>query len=143
MLPRWVRWLPGAWLGLLLGIGLIAAPSLFAVLPAADAGRVAARMFMHEAWLSLAFAAVLLLALRRPHQRGLFAARRTNFGDAALLWATAACTLLGYFAVAALMPAAREGQGLFSFGQLHGASAVFFGIKALLVLVLAWRAAGA
>jgi len=142
MLPRWIRWLPGAWFGLLLGIGLIAAPSLFAVLPAADAGRVASRIFMHEAWLSLAFAAVLLLALRRPHQRGLFAERRTTFGDAALLWAAAACTLLGYFAVAALMPAAREGQGLFSFGQLHGLSTVLFGIKALLVLVLAWRATG-
>ena len=85
---------------------------------------------------------MLLLALRRPHQRGLFAARRTNLGDAALLWATAGCTLLGYFAVAALLPAAREGQGLFSFGQLHGASAVLFGFKALLVLVLAWRATG-
>jgi hypothetical protein len=51
------------------------------------------------------------------------------------------CTVLGYYAVQTQMPAARAGQGPLRFGQLHAVSAVFFGIKGLLVLVLAWRAA--
>jgi hypothetical protein len=40
-----------------------------------------------------------------------------------------------------LLPAARIGTGAFSFGQLHAISVLFFGVKALLVLALAWRAA--
>jgi hypothetical protein len=44
--------------------------------------------------------------------------------------------------VQALMPAARVGQGALSFGQLHLVSTVFYGIKTLAVLLLAWRAAG-
>jgi hypothetical protein len=40
-----------------------------------------------------------------------------------------------------MLAAARPGQGPWSFGALHGASAAFFGLKALLVLALAWRLA--
>ncbi len=58
-----------------------------------------------------------------------------------MLWGTVGCTLLGYFAVQALMPAARAGQGVLSFGQLHLISTAFYGLKTLLVLGLAWRAA--
>ena len=50
------------------------------------------------------------------------------------------CTVLGYFAVQTQMPAARLGQGALSFGQLHAVSALFFGVKGVLVLSLAWRA---
>ena len=64
---------------------------------------------------------------------------RTN---ALLLWGTVACTLLGYFAIQPLMPAARGGQGVLSFGQLHLISTLFYGLKTALVLVLAWRMAG-
>ena len=60
--------------------------------------------------------------------------------NGSLLWGTVLCTLLGYFAVQSLMPAARAGQGVFSFGQLHLVSTVFYGLKVVLVLVLAWRA---
>jgi hypothetical protein len=49
----------------------------------------------------------------------------------------------GYFALLPMMAAARAGQGPLSFGQLHAVSAVFYGVKVLLVLALAWRAAGA
>ena len=38
-------WLAGLWAGALLAIALLAAPAAFAVLPAADAGRVVARLF--------------------------------------------------------------------------------------------------
>jgi hypothetical protein len=85
-------------------------------------------MFIQEAWASLVLAAGLLWWLRPRH--------------AWLLWGTVACTLLGYFAVQPLMGAARVGQGLLSFGQLHMISSSFYGLKTLLVLALAWRVAG-
>ena len=141
MLPRWARWLPGVWLGVLLCIALIVAPSMFALMPAAEAGGVMSRIFLQEAWLSLGLAAMLLLLQRQPQARGLFAARRMGVGTAGLLWGTVLCTLLGYFALQWMMPQARAGQGPFSFGQLHALSTACYGIKTLLVLVLAWRAA--
>ncbi len=128
MLARAVRLLPGVWAGVLLCSAALAAPAVFAVLPTADAGKVVGHVFVREAWLSLALAAVLLWGLRLRH--------------AWMLWGTVLCTLLGYFAVQALMPAARAGQGVLSFGQLHLISTVFYGLKTLLVLTLAWRVAG-
>jgi hypothetical protein len=40
-----------------------------------------------------------------------------------------------------MMAAARSGQGTWSFGQLHAVSLGLFGVKIVLVLTLAWRAA--
>lgn len=134
MLSRVRRLLPALWAGLLLCIAAIAAPAAFANLAAADAGRVASHIFAREAWLSLVLAA-LLLGLERRHG----AAGRVN---ALLLWGTVACTLLGYFAVQPLMPAARAGQSALSFGQLHLISTLIYGLKTVLVLALAWRVAG-
>ena len=68
MLERLRRILPGLWAGVLLGIAAIAAPSLFATLERADAGRVVGRIFGQEAWLSLVLA-VLLLAIERGRAR--------------------------------------------------------------------------
>jgi hypothetical protein len=135
MLSRVRRLLPALWAGVLICIAAIAAPAAFGTLAAADAGRVVSHVFVREAWLSLVLAA-LLLALERWHD----APGRVN---AALLWGTAACTLLGYFAIQPLMPAARTGQGgALSFGQLHLISSLFYGLKTVLVLALAWRVAG-
>jgi Domain of unknown function (DUF4149) len=135
MADRWRRLLPGLWAGLLLCIAALAAPAAFNALPSAEAGQVVSRIFVREAWISLGLAAALLLLERgRGAQPGL--------GNPALLGVTVACTLLGYVAVQALMPAARVGQGVLSFGQLHLISTVFYGIKTLVVLLLAWRAAG-
>ena len=53
-----------------------------------------------------------------------------------------ACTVIGYFALQPQMAAARAGQGLWSFGQLHAASSVFYVVKLVLLAVLAWRGAG-
>jgi hypothetical protein len=134
------RLLPGVWAGLLLCVALIAAPAPFAILSSADAGRVVARIFAQEAWLSLGMAALLLLLGRRS-KRGDFASgkRGLNF-DEWLILGSVACTALGYFGVQALLPAARAGQGTLSFGQLHLLSVALFALKAALVLVLAWRA---
>jgi Domain of unknown function (DUF4149) len=134
MLPGLRRLLPALWAGVLICIAAIAAPAAFANLAVADAGRVVAPIFVREAWLSLVLAA-LLLALERLYG----APGRVN---GLLLWGTAACTLLGYFAIQPLMPAARAGQGVLSFGQLHLISTLCYGLKTALVLVLAWRLTG-
>ena len=42
-----------------------------------------------------------------------------------------------------MMAAAKAGQGALSFGALHGISAVFFLLKGLLILALAWRLSAA
>jgi hypothetical protein len=134
MLQRLRRMLPALWAGLLICIAALAAPAAFANLAVADAGRVVAHIFLRESWLSLVLAA-LLLGLERLHG----APRRVNV---LLLWGAVACTLLGYFAVQPLMPAARAGQGVFTFGQLHLISTLFYGLKTVLVLAIAWRVAG-
>ncbi len=132
LLSRVGRILPALWAGVLICIAALAAPAAFANLAVADAGRVVAYVFVREAWLSLVLAG-LLLVLERRHGTG-----RVN---ALLLWGTVVCTLLGYFAIQLLMPAARAGQGALSFGQLHLISTLFYGLKTALVLTLAWRVA--
>ena len=78
-------------------------------------------------------AAVLLLASRHALPSG------HRIGSALLLWGTVVCTVVGYFLVQSQMPAARAGQGPLSFGQLHLISTLFYGLKTVLVSVLAWR----
>jgi hypothetical protein len=145
MASRWRRLLPGLWLGMLLCVALIAAPAAFAVLPQADAGRVVARIFVQEAWLSLGLAGALLMlesaAPRACTGQAVDTGRGPRLGNAPLLWGSVLCTLVGYFGVQLLLPAARAGQAALSFGQLHLLSTAFFALKAVLVLVLAWRAA--
>jgi Domain of unknown function (DUF4149) len=140
LLDRLRRLLPGLWAGGLLCVALLATPAPFALLAQADAGRVVARILAQEAYTSLALG-VLLLALER------LSARRAAQDDAgsqfsagmALAAGALFCTVAGYFAVQPMMPLARAGQGVLSFGQLHAVSAAFFVVKAGLVLALAWR----
>lgn len=133
--------LPGLWAGMLLCVALIAAPSAFAVLPAAQAGAVVGRVFALEAYASLGLT-LLALLLERAHQRadGLEGARFTP--EMMLPLGALFCTVAGYFALQPMMAAARAGQGALSFGQLHAVSLAFFALKGLLVLVLALRLAG-
>jgi hypothetical protein len=133
--------LSGLWAGLLLGVGFIAAPAGFATAPAEVAGRIASRLFAQEAYVSLALAVLLLLLLRRVARD----AARMKLGsvfsaDMLLVLGTLFCTVAGTFGVQTRMAAAKAGQAAsLSFGALHGVSAGLFGLKALLVLVLAWR----
>ena len=53
--------LAGAWAGMMVGIGGIAAPALFQLLPRADAGRVAGRLFSVEATVGVCVGALLVL----------------------------------------------------------------------------------
>ena len=132
--------LPGLWAGMLLTVAGLATPAPFALLMSADAGRVVSRMLAHEAHVSLVLGALVLLLER-------FATRQLASGGLgrqitpAMLLALGAlfCTVAGYFALQPLMVAAKAGQGVLSFGQLHALSAAFYLVKVALVLALAWR----
>lgn len=136
------RLLPGLWAGTLLCLALLATPAPFAVLAPAEAGRVVSRIFAQEAWLSLGLAVGLLaIERRRARDAAEEGAGSVLSTEMLIVLGTVFCTVAGYFAIQPLLPAARAGQGAFSFGQLHLASVAFFGVKTLLVLWLAWRAA--
>lgn len=125
--------LPALWAGVLLSVAGIAAPSAFAALPPGDAVKVVARVFRVDAYLGLVLPLAVVMVERR-FARGL---------NATVLLALGAlfCTVAGYFAVQPMLAAARDGQGVLGFGQLHAVSVAFFSLKTLLVLALAWRAA--
>ncbi len=138
------RLLPAAWFGLLACVAFIAAPAPFAILAnAADAGRVNGRIFVLEAWTSVALALLLWLLERGRARRAAEAGQGSIFStEMILLMGTLLCTLGGYFAVQPLLASARAGQTLLSFGQLHLVSVSLFGVKLLLVAMLAWRTSG-
>ena len=137
MFKRVATCIAGLWCGVLIGVGLIGAPAGFAVAPSDIAGRSAGRMFAIEAHASLAVAVVLLLVLRRISARN---AQSSGIdANVLLVLGSLFCTITGYFVLHPLMAAARAGEGALSFGALHGLSAAFFALKALVVLALAWR----
>lgn len=128
---------------MLVTISAVATPVPFAVLERAAAGLVVSGVFRIEAYASVAFA-VLLFGFERSEARR---AADNGVGSAfsasmLLILGALFCTVLGYFAIQPMMAQARAGQGSWSFGSLHLASTVLFAIKAVLVLVLAWRASG-
>jgi len=136
--------LAGVWAGVLVGIGGIGAPSGFATGAPDVAGRAAGRMFMQEAYVSLVVCGLLFVLVRSQARRRAAAGLGSIISaDVMLVAAALFCTVAGYFALQPMMAAARAGQGALSFGALHGLSAAFFALKALCVLVLAWRLAGA
>ena len=140
-LHRMSSCLSGAWLGVLLCIAFLAAPAAFAALGREMAGVLVGKLFEREAALSLVVSVLFVMALRRltEHESG---PSLQALATDARLWAVLGamlCTLLGYYALQPLMEAARAGQGGFSFGALHGISVGLFGLKILLVTLLAWR----
>jgi len=139
-LQRFATVVAGVWAGALACIGAIAAPAAFATLARLDAGRFVGRVFMVEAYLSLAVAVLLFLIERRRSRDAAEAGAGSLFSaDLVLLLGTLFCTVAGYFAIEPMLAAARAGQGPWSFGALHAASSSLFALKALLVLALAWR----
>ena len=137
---RWAGLITALWAGVLLCIGLIAAPAAFAVLPRHEAGLVAARLFATEAYVSLALIALLFVIERQRARSDASAGKGSVLSTNTLLLLSALfCTVAGSFAIPPMMEAARAGQGAWSFGALHAASAALFALKGLLVLALAWR----
>jgi Domain of unknown function (DUF4149) len=138
---RWRALLPGVWAGGLLCVALMATPAPFALLAPADAGRVAGRILASEALSSLFFGIVILLLERVAARRAADSGTGPQFSAGMVLALGALfCTVAGYYAVQPMMAAARAGQGVLSFGQLHAVSAAFYVVKTGLVLALAWRA---
>lgn len=132
--------LAGLWAGVLLCIAALAAPSAFATLASADAGRVVGRVLMEEAYASLAVALILFaLERQRSRQAAASGAGSVLSTNIVLLMGTLFCTVASHFAVQPMMAAARAGQGAWSFGALHAVSGGLFALKGLLVLALAWR----
>jgi hypothetical protein len=142
LLERARRLLPGLWAGWLLCVALLATPAVFAQLSGAEAGRMVGRMLAQEAYTSLVLGVVMVLLERLAARRALKEGLGSQLTAGMMLaLGTLFCTVAGYFAIQPMMAAAREGQGPFSFGQLHAASAAFFVVKGMLILALAWRAA--
>lgn len=136
------RLIPGLWAGALLCVALMAAPAPFATLAPQDAGRVVARLFAQEAYLSLGLAAAVLLLERRHAAVAADARGASRFSIPMVLALVALfCTVAGYFGLQPMLGAARAGQGAWTFGQLHAVSLGFFAIKMAAVVMLAWRVA--
>jgi len=143
-LRRAAALLAGLWAGVILCIATIGAPASFAIAPRDIAGQVAGQMFAREAYLSLGVALILLMAIRRRTRDHVGEGKGSVMSANMLLVLGALfCTVLGYFALQPMMAAAKVGQGALSFGALHGISAVFFVLKGLLILALAWRLSAA
>lgn len=139
---RILRLLPALWAGMLLCVAGLATPAPFAVLDAAAAGRVVGHIFAREAPLSLLLGVILLLATRQAAGRSAERGQGSRFSaDMVLVLGSLACTVAGYYVLQPLMAAARLGQGMLSFGQIHGISFGLFTLKIVLVGVLAWRGA--
>lgn len=132
--------LAALWGGLLVCVAAVAAPSAFAVLERAQAGKLVGRVFELDAQISLGLGLLLLMMERRL--------QRDSEGPVVTLnlllpMAALFCTVAGYYGIQPMMEAARAGQGNWSFGTLHAVSSLFFGLKTSAVLVLAWRASRA
>ncbi len=145
MAPKLLRlqgWLAGLWAGMIVGIGAIAAPSLFAVLDRPMAGAGAGRIFSIEAKVSLGLAIVLFLMERRRvrDEAERTGAKQVMTAHLLLVLGALFLTVFGQFAMHPMMEAAKAGQATaLSFGALHGISAVMYWLKAVMVMVLAWR----
>lgn len=96
-------------------------------------------MFSVEAKVGLSIAVVLLLLLRARTRRAASSTSALLGADTWLVLGAIFCTVAGYFALQPMMLAARAGEGVLSFGALHGVSAGFYALKTLLMLSLAWR----
>ncbi|MCZ2291817.1 MAG: DUF4149 domain-containing protein [Burkholderiales bacterium] len=138
------RLLPGVWLGMLAGVALVAAPASFAVLARTQAGLVNGRIFRIEAGASIVLALVLWFLERARAQRAAREGRGSRLStEMVLVLAVLFCTILSAYGLQPMIEAARGGHAVpLGFGVLHGGSVALFGLKALLVAALAWRASG-
>ncbi len=124
----------------MIGLGAVAAPALFALLPRADAGRVAARLFSLDATIGIGAGAVLVLISLQLGRERAEQGRGSRFGlELGLALGALLCIVAGYYALLPMIEEARAGHGILSFGALHAIASAFFVTKAAIVAVLAWR----
>ncbi len=142
-LRRAAAWLAGAWAGLVGAIGFVAAPVLFATLPRADAGRVAARLFAVDATIGVCAGALLLLLTLQLARRGAEHGASRFSAELLLVLGALFCIVAGHYAVQPMMEARLRGEPGPSFAVLHGVASAFYLVKFLAVGALAWRLTGA
>jgi hypothetical protein len=134
------------WVGSLLTIGYMAAPTLFVLLDRISAGAVAAQLFRIEAIIGALCGVLLLVLCNVLVRRGAIGYRRLRWVLAGML----VCVLLGGFALQPFMSALRlaalaegtdVGHSAYAarFGVLHGVSSLFYLIESVLGLALVWR----
>ena len=142
-LRRAAAWLAGAWAGVVGAIGFVAAPTLFATLPRADAGRVAARLFAVDATIGVCAGALLLLLTFQLARRAAEEGASRFSTDMLLVLGALFCIIAGHYALQPVMEARLRGEPGASFAVLHGVASAFFLVKFLAVAALAWRLTGA
>jgi hypothetical protein len=131
------------WLGSLLTIGYVVAPTLFAMLPDGIlAGTIAGRLFRIEAWIGVVSGITLLgMARFAPDDRGNKFSKRATLLVSCML----GCICIGYFALQPFMAELREaaaasggmtGDIKARFGLLHGVSSVFYLLESIFGLLL-------
>ena len=139
-LGRAGAWLAGVWAGAMVGVGGIAAPALFQLLPRAEAGRIAGRLFSIEATLGVCVGAVLVLIGLQLGRERAERGRGSRFGaELVLALGAVGCIVAGHYGLVPMLEAARAGQGSLSFGTVHALSSGFFVLRLVLVAALAWR----
>ncbi|CBW74373.1 unnamed protein product [Mycetohabitans rhizoxinica HKI 454] len=143
---RLFRLLAMLWVGSLVSIGYVAAPTLFASLDRASAGTVAASLFHTQAMIGVVAGIVLLGFAHAFVKRGDRTYRAARWVIVAML----VCVLVGYFALQPFMNELRVaaqhagtdvGHSVYAarFGALHVASSALYLVQSLLGLVLVWR----
>ncbi len=135
------------WVGSLITVGYLVAPTLFATLTDRQvAGMVAGAIFQVEAYVSLVLCVALLVLANLLVSRGLQAYRAIRW----ILLAMLVCVALGSFVLMPWMENLREDallQGMpvmYSpsaslFATLHGISSSIFLVQSLLGIYLVWR----
>jgi hypothetical protein len=135
------------WVGSLITVGYLVAPTLFATLTDRQvAGMVAGAIFKVEAYISLVLCVGLLVLANLLVSRGLQSFRAIRW----ILLAMLICAAVGSFVLMPWMDSLREEAlllgmpvrysplaGLFS--TLHGVSSAIFLVQSLLGVYLVWR----
>lgn len=118
------------WIGALVTVCALVAPTLFAVLPDRHAaGTVAATLFRFMAWAGLGFA-VAVFALRARESRPI---------QTAALVVAAASPLVSELALQPLMHAAQAAGQSGRFVALHAIAGILFVVACLAGLALLWQ----
>jgi hypothetical protein len=118
------------WWGSLTAVGFIAVPLLFANLPAATAGQMAARLFTGQTWTSIGCGMLLLVAARSDEEGA-----RMDWGRGALGFILVALLLaiLSEFAVAPRIVARQD------LAVWHTVGTAFYGLQWVCALVVLWK----
>jgi uncharacterized protein DUF4149 len=138
---RAAAWLAGVWAGAIAALGFVAAPVLFATLPRAQAGDVAAHVFAADAAIGLVIGALVLVLTLNAARREAESGRGSRFSvEMVLVLVALACIVAGHYALAPLLESARGSGGRFAL--LHAVATVLFVVKLAAIALLAWRLAG-